>query len=78
MADPSQQLDSLFHAALEIASPEKRVAFLDNSCGEDDQLRAQVEMLLKSQDRAGSFLENPAPDKQDPQDQTTDSDAATL
>ena len=53
MADQKSNLDSLFLTALEIASREERAVFLDNSCGEDRELRAEVERLLKSHEQAG-------------------------
>ena len=38
---------------------EERAAFLDRACGEDEDLRRKVEALLRSNDRAGDFLEEP-------------------
>ena len=38
---------------------EERNAYLDRACGGDDELRRKVEALLKSNDRAGNFLEEP-------------------
>ena len=40
--------------------PEERAAFLDQACGQDEQLRRNIESLLKTMDRAGSFLEESA------------------
>ncbi|HUQ68008.1 MAG TPA: protein kinase, partial [Planctomycetaceae bacterium] len=60
MSDKSPQLDSLFAAALEIESAERRAAFLESACGADPELRRQVEQLLRSHQQAGSFLERPA------------------
>ena len=54
-----QQLDKLFHAALERA-PDERAAFLDEACADDDSLRKQVEELLAGHEEAGSFIERPA------------------
>src|SRR5438128_2105017 len=54
-----QQLDKLFHAALERA-PEGRAAFLDEACAGDQQLRKEVEALLAASQQAGSFIEKPA------------------
>ena len=54
-----QQLDKLFHAALERA-PEERAAFLDEACDGDESLRQQVEALLSAHQEAGSFIESPA------------------
>jgi serine/threonine protein kinase/Tfp pilus assembly protein PilF len=47
---------SIFDAAVELANPAERAAYLDAVCGEDAHLRAKVEELLKHDDAAGSFL----------------------
>src|SRR5437867_4286129 len=54
-----QQLDQLFHSALE-RGPAERAAFLDKSCAGDESLRQQVEALLAAHEEAGSFIERPA------------------
>jgi eukaryotic-like serine/threonine-protein kinase len=54
-----QRAEELFHAALEL-SPEARRDFLYQACGEDIELRRQVETLLSQDEQAGSFLEKPA------------------
>src|SRR5438552_1684368 len=59
MPERWQQLDRLFHLALERA-PEERAAFLDQECAGDQQLRREVEVLITSHERAGSFIEKPA------------------
>jgi serine/threonine protein kinase len=38
---------------------EQRAAFLDRACAGDEELRQKIEALLKSNDRAGGFLEEP-------------------
>ncbi|MBL8819680.1 MAG: protein kinase [Planctomyces sp.] len=53
------QLDSLFEEAVQIADAAERAAFLDQACGADQELRRQIERLLKSDEQAGSFLANP-------------------
>jgi serine/threonine protein kinase/tetratricopeptide (TPR) repeat protein len=53
-----RKAEDLFHAALE-RSPEARRAFLDEACGDDAELRLQVERLLLNDERAGSILEKP-------------------
>jgi serine/threonine-protein kinase len=53
-----RRAEALFHAALE-QSPETRRAFLDEACGEDAELRGQVETLVSKDEQAGSFLESP-------------------
>lgn len=49
----------IFHAALERA-PDERNSFLEEACGSDTGLRAQVEKLLKYHDEAGDFIASPA------------------
>ena len=39
---------------------QERSAMLDERCAEDDDLRREVEKLLRNHDRAGSFIESPA------------------
>ena len=60
MSELPRDLDSLFAAALEIDSAEERAAFIDETCATDDDLRAEVEELLRAHEAAGSFLEQPA------------------
>jgi WD40 repeat protein len=54
----------IFDAAVELATPAERAAYLDAACSQDPQLRAEVEELLKH-DAAGSFLDLSA--RPDPQ-----------
>src|SRR5438876_7686600 len=56
-----QQLDKLFHSAIERA-PEERAAFLDEACAGDQELRKEVEVLIAANEKAGSFIEKPALD----------------
>ena len=49
-----------FLAALEIADPAERSAYLDRACVGDAALRDQVDALLAAYDRCGAFLEVPA------------------
>jgi serine/threonine protein kinase len=53
-----RKAEDLFHAALE-QSPEERRAFLENACGQDSELRRQVEILVAAEENAGSFLDQP-------------------
>src|SRR5262245_8476586 len=38
---------------------EDRIAFLDQACAGDSDLRTKIEALLRSNDRLGAFLEEP-------------------
>jgi serine/threonine protein kinase len=51
--------ESIFAAALAIADPGQRVAFLDQACADQPALRRQVEELLAAHDRPGQFLDQP-------------------
>jgi serine/threonine protein kinase len=51
--------NDIFLKALEITPAERR-PFLDQLCGQDGELRSQVEGLLSANERAGTFLEKPA------------------
>jgi eukaryotic-like serine/threonine-protein kinase len=50
-----QRLEDLFHAILELPS-EARVAALSDACGDDLELRSEVERLLRSHAQASSFV----------------------
>src|SRR5438045_4186877 len=54
-----QQIETLFHSALELPG-EERATFLSRQCGGDDNLREEVESLLRAYNRDGSFLDVPA------------------
>jgi serine/threonine protein kinase/Tol biopolymer transport system component len=58
-ADRWQDIDRLFHSTLECA-PEKRASFLSQACGDDHDLRTEVESLLRAHEQDGSFLDLPA------------------
>ncbi len=51
--------EQIFHQAVEISDPRERAAYLGQVCGNDQQLRREVEALLRADDRAGGFLEGP-------------------
>jgi serine/threonine protein kinase len=54
-----RQVKEVLHATLERDDSE-RAAFLEQACGPDDELRREVESLLKSYQQAGDFLDAPA------------------
>lgn len=54
-----QQIDRITDAVLELPD-EERAAFLDQVCADDDELRKQVERLLKAHEHESSFMEAPA------------------
>ncbi len=62
MAAETPSFDTVFCAAIEIASAEERAAYVARACGDDPELRGRVEKLVAAHFRAGSFLEQPAAD----------------
>src|SRR6266508_2219274 len=59
MNSTRQQLKEFFHAAVELAAPE-REAFLEAGCGGNDELHSEVSALLTAHDTAGDFIQQPA------------------
>ena len=55
-AERWQRIQEIFEEALERPAPE-RDAFLDESCADDPDLRAEVASLLASDEEGGSFIE---------------------
>jgi predicted ATPase len=56
-----QRVGRLYHAALDLP-PESRSAFLEGACGDDQDLRQEVDSLLAAHDEAGEFIATPAID----------------
>lgn len=54
-----QHIDRLFHSTLECA-PEERASFLSKACPGDDDLRNEVESLLRAHEQDATFLDIPA------------------
>ena len=59
MAESSGREFEIFMEALGLPAGE-RTAFLNRACGGDEGLRRKIEALLRSNDRTGRFLEQPA------------------
>jgi eukaryotic-like serine/threonine-protein kinase len=55
-----QRIEELFQLARERQTAGERAAFLDGACGNDAELRAEVEQLLKAEESAGSFINTSA------------------
>src|SRR5262245_16327224 len=60
MPEWNTKANDLFLRAAEIEAPADRRVFLDQQCGDDTVLRAQVESLLATSEKVGSFLDRPA------------------
>src|SRR6266705_1986586 len=57
-----QRIEQVFHEALQLEA-EARLSYLAQSCSEDSSLREEVESLIDSLERDGSFLVQPAFDR---------------
>jgi hypothetical protein len=60
VADWNPEANDIFLKALDLHAPGQRRTYLDRACGHNTGLRSQVEALLSTSERAGSFLEHPA------------------
>src|SRR5262249_8916299 len=60
MSAAAPDLKTLFSKAIELADPAERARYVEQACGDNAALRAEVESLLRALDKAGSFLEAPA------------------
>jgi eukaryotic-like serine/threonine-protein kinase len=54
-----QQVKSIFNSALSYR-PEERGVFISEACSGDEALRSEVESLIASHERTGSFIDEPA------------------
>src|SRR5438876_6174843 len=54
-----QRVKNLFHAAVDLPMAEREV-FLSDACGADNDLRSEVESLIASHEKDGSFIDSPA------------------
>src|SRR4029450_10598339 len=57
-----QQIEKLFHAALEL-NVRDRAAFLEEACGNDESLRREVESLLGQKEKPEGFMTIPVVDQ---------------
>jgi WD40 repeat protein/tetratricopeptide (TPR) repeat protein/tRNA A-37 threonylcarbamoyl transferase component Bud32 len=60
MGNEPIDIKSIFSEALQKKDAQVQAAYLDKACGNDIQLRAKVEALLRAHQQAGDFLEAPA------------------
>src|SRR5215218_11280721 len=54
-----QQVKEMFNSAIKHV-PEERGRFLSRACSGDDDLRSEVESLITSHEKEGSFIDEPA------------------
>lgn len=53
-----RQVEELFHSAL-VRPAEERAVFLNEACGSDQLLRAEIDSLFAAHENTGSFLNPP-------------------
>ena len=56
-----KRVKEIFLAAVEKPGSAERQAFLQEACGADEELRRQVEALLRQHEQVSGFLESPPP-----------------
>ena len=56
--DRYKRIDALFDALLDLPATEHE-AFIDNACGDDADLRAELVELLRAHKRTGGMLDAP-------------------
>ena len=61
MTETPDRTESIFAAAVALATAAERAAYLDQACAGDAALRGHVEALLRAHDRAGHLLDRPVP-----------------
>ena len=52
----TRRIEGIYHQVLEKGTEQERLAYLDSACGDDSELRAAVEGLLKAHDKLQSSL----------------------
>ena len=61
MNNTPDRTESVFAAAVALATAAERAAYLEQACAGDPNLRGRVEALLRAHERAGHLLDRPAP-----------------
>ena len=78
MAANLSDAESIFSAAIDLATPEECGAYVQSACGGNEALRQRVEKLLQAHFRAGNFLEPPAPTLEPPSNQAIEEGPGTV
>jgi serine/threonine protein kinase/tetratricopeptide (TPR) repeat protein len=60
MNPSTKNIETILAEAVEIVAPDERRAFVEQACGDDQELKRRVEQLIANHFQAGSFLERPA------------------
>src|SRR5262249_49018502 len=59
MTTSAPDVKSIFGRALEIESPAARAAYLEEACGTNAGLRAEIEVLVRYHGKVGEFMGRP-------------------
>jgi hypothetical protein len=59
MDSGNQSEKDLFVKALQFTSLEQRATFLEDACGDDEELRQRIETLVAAHEQSGGFLKEP-------------------
>jgi hypothetical protein len=59
---PTSDAKTIFGRAIDIEDAAAREAYLDQACGPNDQLRAEIDSLVHAHFKVGDFLKGPARD----------------
>jgi len=59
---PTSDAKTIFGRAIDIEDAAARAAYLDQACGPNDQLRAEIDSLVRAHFKVGDFLKGPARD----------------
>ncbi|MCL5279414.1 MAG: protein kinase [Planctomycetes bacterium] len=60
MGPENRNPEEILQAAVEIPTPAERASYLEQACGGNKTLRAEIESLLKAHQEAGTFLDSGA------------------
>lgn len=60
MSDHDKREETLFNAALQLATPEARATYLKEACPDDEPLRQRILVLLQGHDQTDALLDKPA------------------
>ena len=56
MKTRKDRIEAIFGTAIELNSPEQRAVYLSRVCGDDRQLRSEVDELIQAYHKSGHFL----------------------
>lgn len=78
MKNWNPRANEVFARAIEFTDADKRAAYIERECGDDEELRARVEEMIATIENAGSFLQSPAHLLEFPPDGTSERESGSL